>query len=220
MRGELVKADRSLKEENMSGLPGDQGNSRDADVAETLSLVKQAQAVDKAAFARLVEPYMRKTYYAVLKITRNHQDAEDASQQAFLKALANIGQFRGASQFSTWLTRIAINEAVVVMRKRRSEDFHLTYDVDSGNRSAAIEGVRAASKMQPEVLYARGEEQRLLREAIAGLRGTLRAVVWLLGLEEQKSKEAAQILRLSQTAVKIRFLRARRELRECLADHI
>jgi RNA polymerase sigma-70 factor, ECF subfamily len=203
----------------MSGLPGDRGKSRDADAAETLSLVKQAQAGDKAAFARLVEPHMRKTYYAALKITRNHQDAEDASQQAFLKALANIGQFRGASQFSTWLTRIAINEALVVMRKRRSEDFHLTYDVDSGNRSAAIEGVRAASKLQPEVLYARGEEQRLLREAIAGLRGTLRAVVWLLGLEEQKSKEAAQILRLSQTAVKIRFLRARRELRECLADH-
>jgi RNA polymerase sigma-70 factor (ECF subfamily) len=216
MRGDLVKADRSLNEASVSDLSG---NSRDADATETLCLVKQAQAGDKAAFARLVEPYMRKTYCVALKITRNHQDAEDASQQAFLKALANIGQFRGASQFSTWLTRIAINEALVVMRKRRSEDFHLTYDVDSGNRSAAIEGVRAASKLQPEVLYARGEEQRLLREAIAGLRGTLRAVVWLLGLEEQKSKEAAQILRLSQTAVKIRFLRARRELRECLADH-
>ena len=179
-----MKADRSLKEENVSGLPGDRGNSRDTGATETLTLVKRAQAGDKAAFARLVEPYMRKTYYAALKITRNHQDAEDASQQAFLKALANIGQFRGASQFSTWLTRIAINEALVVMRKRRSEDFHLTYNVDSGNRSAAIEGVRAASKMQPEVLYARGEEQRLLREAIGGLRGTLRVVVWLLGLEE------------------------------------
>jgi RNA polymerase sigma-70 factor (ECF subfamily) len=220
MRGELVKADRNLKEATVGGSPGDRGNSRDADATETLRLVKRAQAGDQPAFARLVEPYMRKTYYAALKITRNHQDAEDASQQAFLKALANIGQFRGASQFSTWLTRIAMNEALVVMRKRRSEDFHLTYDVDSGNGSAAIEGVRAASTMQPEALYARGEEQRLLREAIGGLRGTLRAVVWLLGLEEQKSREAAQILHLSETAVKIRFLRARRELRECLADRI
>jgi RNA polymerase sigma-70 factor, ECF subfamily len=192
----------------------------DAQVTETLALVKQAQAGDEAAFARLVEPHMRKTFHVALRITRNREDAEDASQQTLLKAFANIKQFQGASQFSTWLTRIAMNEALMVMRKRRSEDAHLTYDLDSGQRPTAIERICAADTVQPEVQYAKREHHEALREAIGGLRETLRVVVWMLGIEEHKSKDAAKILNLSQSAVKIRFSRARQELRECLADRI
>ncbi len=213
-----MRTDQSPKKS--SDLLRDREKSKSRDIAETSLLVRQAQSGDEGAFARLVQPYTRKMYHVALKITRNREDAEDASQQTFLKAFANIGQFQGASQFSTWLTRIAMNEALMVMRKRRIEDSHLSYDADSGEGPTAIERICAADTQQPEVLYSKRENQRVVREAIGGLRGTLRAVVWLLGVEEHKSKDAAKILNLTQAAVKTRFLRARQELRECLADRV
>jgi RNA polymerase sigma-70 factor (ECF subfamily) len=213
-----VKADQVSQEPRLRG--NQEKSSGEAREPEALDLVRQAQTGDEAAFARLVEPHMRKTFHVALKITRNREDAEDASQQTLLKAFANIRQFQGASQFSTWLIRIAMNEALMVMRKRRSEDSHLTYDFDSGERPSAIERICAADTAQPEVLYAKREHQEALREAIRSLRGTLRVVVWMLGIEEHKSKDAAKILNLSQSAVKIRFSRARQELRECLADRM
>jgi RNA polymerase sigma-70 factor, ECF subfamily len=218
MRGESVKADQVLQESRPRS--DEPENSKDARLLEAVDLVRQAQAGDEAAFARLVQPHMRKTFHVALKITRNREDAEDASQQTLLKAFANIRQFQGASQFSTWLTRIAMNEALMVMRKRRSEDSHLTYDTDSGERPTAIERICAADTVQPEILYAKREHHEALREAIGSLRSTLRVVVWMLGIEEHKSKDAAKILNLSRSAVKIRFSRARQELRECLADRM
>jgi RNA polymerase sigma-70 factor, ECF subfamily len=191
--------------------------SEDNDAAE---LVKRAQAGDQAAFARLLQPHMRRTYQVTLRITRNREDAEDSAQQTFLKAFANIRQFQGASQFSTWLTRIAMNEALMVMRKRRLHDLHLSYDGGPSDNSAAVESLRAAETAQPEFLYAKSEHHAALREAVAGLRSTLRVVVWLLGLKEHNSKDAAEILSLSESAVKVRYSRARRQLRECLADRI
>ena len=188
--------------------------------SETLELVCQAQSGDAAAFARLVEPYMRKTYHVALKITRNREDAEDASQQTLLKAFANIRQFQGNSQFSTWLVRIAMNEALMLMRKRRSEDSHLAYDNETADGPAILENLCAGETAHPDVLYAEREHREALRTAIGGLRETLRVVVWMLGIEERKSKDAARILNLSQSAVKIRFSRARQELRECLADRL
>ena len=213
-----MKADQVSQEPRLRG--NQEKSSGEAREPEALDLVRQAQTGDEAAFARLVEPHMRKTFHVALKITRNREDAEDASQQTLLKAFANIRQFQGASQFSTWLIRIAMNEALMVMRKRRSEDSHLTYDFDSGERPSAIERICAADTAQPEVLYAKREHQEALREAIRSLRGTLRVVVLMLGIEEHKSKDAAKILNLSQSAVKIRFSRARQELRECLADRM
>ena len=201
-------------------LPDDLESPGNPNQPDSARLVREAQAGDPEAFALLVQPYMRKSYYVALKITRNREDAEDVSQQAFLKALANIGQFRGVSQFSTWLTRIVMNEALMVMRRRRSDDSHLTYDLDFEENQAAVEKVRAESHLRPEVLYEKDEEERLLREAIGNLRGTLRVAVCLLGLEEKKSKDAAKILNLSQAAVKTRFLRGRQELRDCLSGRI
>lgn len=183
-------------------------------------LVARAQAGDQLAFASLVQPHMRKIYHVALRITRNREDAEDASQQTLLKAFANVGQFHGASQFSTWLTRIAMNEALMAIRKRRSEDSHLCYDASPSSESTFLQDLCAGDSAQPEVLYVESENRRLLREAIGGLRGTLRVVVCLLGLEEHQSKDAAKILNLSQSAVKTRFLRARQELRECLGERI
>ncbi len=207
-----------------TGSPQEPDSQREPSIAagagcrETCCLVRRAQAGDRAAFARLVEPHMGKTFHVALKITRNREDAEDASQQALMKAFANIRQFRGSSRFSTWLVRITMNEALMLVRKRRSEDARLAYDNDTLDGRAAIENIRATESAHPEILYAAVEHREALRTAIDGLRETLRVVVWMLGIEEHKSKDAARILNLSRSAVKIRFSRARRQLRACLGD--
>lgn len=187
---------------------------------DELYLVKRAQAGDKNAFARLIQPYIRKTYHVALKITRNREDAEDAAQQSLLNAYAHIHQFRGQSRFSSWLMRIAMNEALIKVRKRRSEDHYLTYESSSGEQPSPVELLSASDAYHPEKLYCKVEDQRALREAIDGLGSGSRVVVWLLGMQERQAKEAATILKLSQSAVKTRFSRARQQLRECLADRL
>lgn len=187
---------------------------------DELALVTQARAGDNAAFSKLVRPYMRKAYHVALKITGNREDAEDAAQQTLLKAYAHIDQFHGDARFSSWLIRIAINEARMKVRKRRSEDFYLSYDVAPERGISPLEMLCAGESSHPEALYSRRETQRVLREAIDELRSSSRVVVWLLGLQERQTKEAAKILNLSESAVKTRFLRARQQLRECLADRM
>jgi RNA polymerase sigma-70 factor (ECF subfamily) len=187
---------------------------------EELELVKRAQAGDDAAFANLIQPYIRKAYHVALKITRNREDAEDASQQSLLNAYAHIHQFRGQSRFSSWLTRIAMNEALMKVRKRRSEDHVLSYENSSGEDLNPVETLSAGDASHPEILYSKNENHRALHDAIDGLGSTSRVVVWLLGLHEWQAKEAATTLKLSQSAVKTRFSRARQQLRECLAERM
>jgi RNA polymerase sigma-70 factor (ECF subfamily) len=191
-----------------------------AHATEESQLVERAKTGDEAAFSRLVFPYLRRIYFVALKITRNREDAEDASQQAFLKALAHLDQFRGGSQFSTWLTRIAMNEALMVRRKRRSEEARFTCELDPDKSAAPTISVHSVDFQHPEAVFATNEKQRVLREAIEDLRGKLRISVYLLGLEERKCQDAAEILNLSQAALKTRFMRARLELRETLAARI
>jgi RNA polymerase sigma-70 factor (ECF subfamily) len=188
---------------------------------DELELVRRAQAGDDAAFTNLIRPYIRKAYHVALKITRNREDAEDASQQSLLNAYAHLHQFRGQSRFSSWLTRIAMNEALIKVRKRRSEDHYLSYENNNtGEEMNSVETLSASDAYHPEVLYSKREDQRALREAINGLGSTSRVVVWLLGLQEWQAKEAASTLKLSQSAVKTRFSRARQQLRECLAERM
>lgn len=187
---------------------------------DEMQLVSQARTGDNTAFSKLVRPYMRKAYHVALKITGNREDAEDAAQQTLLKAYAHIDQFHGDARFSSWLIRIAINEARMKVRKRRSEDFYLSYDIAPERGISPLDMLCAGESSHPEALYSRRETQRVLREAIDGLRSSSRVVVWLLGLQERQTKEAAKILNLSESAVKTRFLRARQQLRECLADRM
>jgi RNA polymerase sigma-70 factor, ECF subfamily len=188
--------------------------------AEESILVDQARDGDAEAFEQLVQPQMSKAYRVALRITGNREDAEDAIQQALLKAYAHIDQFHSKSRFSTWLLRITINEALGKLRKQRAENAHLSFSSGSEDGADPAEMIRASDDVRPETLFVKQEKQKLLWEAIGGLRGTSRAVVWLLGLEERQTKETARILNLSEAAVKARFLRARRKLRECLADRM
>jgi RNA polymerase sigma-70 factor (ECF subfamily) len=187
---------------------------------DELQLVRRAQSGDKNAFASLIQPYIRKAYHVALKITRNREDAEDASQQSLLNAYAHIHQFRGQSRFSSWLMRIAMNEALIKVRKRRSEDHYLSYENGSGDEPSPVQMLSAGDAYHPEKLYSKAEDHRALREAIDGLGSGARVVVWLLGMQEWQAKEAASMLKLSQSAVKTRFSRARQQLRECLAERM
>lgn len=190
------------------------------DNAKEASLVRQAQAGDQAAFAQLVQPYMRLAYHVALRITGNREDAEDASQQSLLKTFVRLDQFNGESLFSTWLTRIAINEALMKVRKRRSEDAHLLHETHAEQETSPVDMLHAGEDVHPELLYQKWENQRLLKKAIDELQGTSRAVVWMLGMQERKTRETARLLNLSESAVKSRFLRARQQLRESLADQL
>jgi len=196
------------------------GDSNPLIHAEESILVDQARDGDAEAFEQLVQPQMSKAYRVALRITGNWEDAEDAIQQAMLKAYAHIDQFHSKSRFSTWLLRITINEALGKLRKLRAENAHLSHGSVAEDGADPVEMIRAKDDARPEMLYVKQEKQRLLWEAIDSLRGTSRAVVWLLGLEERRTKETARILYLSEAAVKARFLRARRKLRECLADRM
>lgn len=196
------------------------GDSNPLIHAEESILVDQARDGDAEAFEQLVQPQMSKAYRVALRITGNREDAEDAIQQALLKAYAHIDQFHSKSRFSTWLLRITINEALGKLRKLRAENAHLSHGSVAEDGADPVEMIRAKDDVRPEMLYVKQEKQRLLWEAIDSLRGTSRAVVWLLGLEERRTKETAKILNLSEAAVKARFLRARRKLRECLADRM
>jgi len=214
-----VKANSvELEDAEMLGGSDDGHTSDQYELVDELSLVRRAQAGDQKAFSQLLRPYIHLSYHVALRITGNREDAEDASQQSLLKAFTHIGQFQGDSQFSTWLTRIAINEALMKLRKRRSEKVWLAPMDESEEDQNSIEMLAAGDDMQPETLFFKWENQRRVRRSIEGLRGVTRAVVWMLVMQERKIKETARFLQLSESAVKSRIMRARQQLRESLAD--
>lgn len=181
-------------------------------------LVRWAQGGDEESFGRLVQPHMRKAFCAAFKITRNREDAEDAAQHAMLNAFLHLHQFRGQSRFSTWLLRIVMNEALMRVRRRRCEARYLWVEQDSDQTRNFLDTLPAEEASHPEFLYSKAERGENLRKAIGSLSYRLRVVVCALGLQERQSKEAARMLDLSQSAVKTRFLRARQQLRQCLAE--
>lgn len=182
-------------------------------------LVRQAQAGDTAAFSLLLQPYIRLSYRVALRITGNPEDAEDASQESLMEAYRHINQFQCESQFSTWLTRIVINEALMKLRKRRSTEALLSRHVNPEEPNP-VDAVTAGDDVHPERLYLKWENERIVRESIANLPGGSQAVVWLRGMQELKISETARILALSESAVKSRFTRARRRLRKILSDQL
>lgn len=176
--------------------------------------VERARLGDLAAFEELVNRYERKIFRLALNITGNREDAEDVLQEAFLKAYTNLDRFQGDSRFYTWLVRIAVNEGLMKLRKRRpnvvSLDQELEAEDDLLPRQVEDWGPN------PEQRFAQIELQRILDEAIAGLEPDYRIVFVLRDIEQLSSEETAQALDISVPAVKSRLLRARLKLRERL----
>jgi RNA polymerase sigma-70 factor (ECF subfamily) len=184
-------------------------------LANETELVEAARGGDAEAFTTLVNQYDRNIYRLALNITGNPEDAEDVLQEAFLKAYANLSKFQGSSRFYTWLVRIAVNEALMKLRKRKSDkSVSLDEGIDTGEEVVVRE--IAVWDGDPEQQYSHEELRTILDEAVAGLRPAFRSVFVLRDIEELSTEETANILDLSVPAVKSRLLRARLQLREKL----
>ena len=179
----------------------------DSQTTSEKRLVVAAQRGSREAFGELCQPWAKVVLQKVRRITKNREDAEDALQDSFLMAFVHIKDFDGRSKFSTWLTRIAINSALMILRKRRhSAEFSLS-DEES-------KGVWELSDQlpNPEILYAQRERESVLLAAIENLRPSNRQVIERR-LEEESLTEAARFLDISAAAAKARLFHARAALR-------
>ena len=180
-------------------------------------LVNAAKGGDVAAFEELVNRYESKILRLTKNITGNREDAEDAMQDAFLKAYAHLDGFQQDSRFYTWLVRIAANEALMRLRKRRPGQRSLDEPIEG--ESDLMPRELEDWRPNPEREYAKAELQALLGEVIEKLEPEYRIVLVLRDIEELSTQEAADALGLSVTSVKSRLLRARLKLREKLSRH-
>ncbi|HEV2490100.1 MAG TPA: sigma-70 family RNA polymerase sigma factor [Candidatus Acidoferrales bacterium] len=184
---------------------------------EEAALVAAAQAGDASAFETLVNRYERRIYRLAWNITQNEEDAEDVSQDAFLKAFQHLANFRGHSRFYTWLVRITVNQALMKLRKRRRREVSLDDPVEAEESLMP----REIEDWGPSPEERFGQEQlgRFLAAAIAELNIGLRVVFQLRDVEELSIEQTAELLGISKAAVKSRLLRARLKLREMLQVH-
>jgi RNA polymerase sigma-70 factor (ECF subfamily) len=184
-------------------------------VSEELQLVRAAKGGDVSAFEQLVKRYDRNVFRIANHITHSREDAEDVVQEAFLKAYSNLEKFQEQSKFYTWLVRIAVNEALMKLRKRRPERF-VSLDEDVKTEDDSLPREVADWSPNPEQLYNQEELRDILSRTIQGLPPTFRTVFVLRDVEGLSTEETAEALELSVPAVKSRLLRARLQLRERL----
>lgn len=179
------------------------------------ALVAAAKAGDAGAFSDLVSHYDRRVFRMAKQITQNDDDAEDVLQETFLKAYTHLDDFQGNSKFYTWVVRIAVNEALMKLRKRRADrTVPLDDPIDTGEDEVVRE--IAVWDQNPEDTYSREELATILDEAVQSLKPAYRTVFILRDIEEMSIEETAEALDLSISAVKSRLLRARLQLREKL----
>ena len=179
------------------------------------ALVAAAQAGDLNAFDTLVGRYERKIFRLAQNITQNREDAEDVMQEAFLKAFEHLDEFQGNSRFYTWLVRIAVNQALMKLRKRRPNQVSLDEQVDTGEELIP----RDVEDWGPSPMerFEQTELARILSSVIGELDPSFRIVFQLRDIEELSTEETAEALGLSVPAVKSRLLRARLKLRTKLS---
>jgi len=190
---------------------------RDRQATEDFSL-KALRAGDRVEFARLVDAYSGVIYRLGMRMLDDPQDAEDVLQETFIKAFRHLGGFDGRSSISTWLYRIATNEALMMIRRRK----HPTVSID--------EPVETDTPLEeptqivdwcclPETEMMSSEARAYMDKAIEQLPPTLRAVFLLRDIEGLSTEETSQVLDLSEAAVKTRLSRARMRLRELLSGY-
>jgi RNA polymerase sigma-70 factor (ECF subfamily) len=188
------------------------------EIDDEAAIVAQARLGDAKAFSELLRRYEGKIFRLAQHITQNREDAEDVLQEAFLKAYEHLDQFQGQSKFYTWVVRIAVNQALMKLRKRKSDrSVSLDETIDTGEDTVARE--IAAWDENPEQQYSREEINQILSSAIDGLAPIYRAVFVLRDVDELSTEETAEALELSVPAVKSRLLRARLQLRDKLTRY-
>jgi len=186
--------------------------------SDETTLVAQARQSDAMAFSELVRRYENKIFRLALHITQNREDAEDVLQEAFLKAYEHLDQFQGNSKFYTWIVRIAVNQALMKLRRRKTDkSVSMDEQFDTGEDTLVRE--IAAWDEDPEQQFSREELGRILESAVQSLEPPYRSVFVLRDIDDLSTEETAQALDLSIPAVKSRLLRARLQLREKLTRH-
>ena len=183
--------------------------------SDDLDLVHATKNGDVAAFEQLVKRYDRKLFRIAQSVTHNQEDSQDAVQETFLKAYQHLAEFRGDSQFSTWLIRITLNQSLMKLRKQRAtREVSLDEDFGTDDDMHPREVIDWAPNA--EELYSVSELRDILLKTIEELRPILRAVFVLHDLEGLSTDQTAEVMNLSQSAVKSRLWRARLQLRERL----
>ena len=181
-------------------------------------LVAAAKSGDEGAFETLFKRHQRRMLAFARRYTRVREDAEDVVQQTFQKAFIHLNKFQGKSSFSTWLTRIAINEALMSLRRRRA--LHEVPADDSSGDNGTTPGLDLAdASPDPEATYLQKEEARIVSAAIRHLRPGMRRAVELRELGDLSTQETARRMGLSVAAIKGRVFHARKELGKALRYH-
>jgi RNA polymerase sigma-70 factor, ECF subfamily len=196
------------------------GSSLDRLVAQKdAALVAGAKTGDARAFELLVERHKGRISSIAQRMTRNREDAEDVVQQSFQKVFINLKKFEGDSLFSTWLTRIAINEALMLLRRRRGTR-EVPIAESSTEDGAGLPLDFPDSGPNPEDSCLQREQERILCAAVNELKPGLRKAVELREFGELSTGETAQVMGLSVPAVKARLFHGRRKLRETLKPYV
>jgi RNA polymerase sigma-70 factor (ECF subfamily) len=180
-----------------------------------MTLVAAAKNENRQAFEVLVKRHARRVFFAARRMTRTREDAEDVVQQSLQKAFVHLNQFEGKSSFSTWLTRIAINEALILLRKSRGLREVLMNDSTEGEEALFVLEI-PDSGQSPEDNYSQRERRGILLSAIKELPDGTRRAMQLRELDERSTEETARIMGISVGAVKARVFHGRRKLRERL----
>jgi len=204
---------QSLESYNREGTSGSAWRRTFA--REEYALLAAAKRGDSAAFEILCKQSANTVFRVARQMMRNNEDAEDVVQESFQQAFIHLKSFKGDSRFSTWLSRIAINAALMKLRKKQ----HLwdgSLDESNEDEQSSHRLDVEDQGLNPEQLYAQMERQRILSEAINELTPGMRKAIELRELDERSGEETAQIMGISVTAVKARVFHARKKLRERL----
>jgi len=172
------------------------------------------QKGDRLEFANLVEAYSGKIYRLAIKMLKNQQDAEDILQETFIKAYKALPRFEGRSSLATWLYRIATNEALMFLRRKQPDQISVEQPMDGNEEQTPLQIVDWCCLPEGELMSTEARDH--LERSIQQLPETLRVVFLLRDIEGLSTREAAEVLEITETAVKTRLSRARLRLRELL----
>ena len=188
---------------------------RRTNVREEYALLLAAKTGDSAAFEILCKQSANTVFHLARRIMRNNEDAEDVMQESFQQAFIHLNRFNGDSRFSTWLSRIAINAALMKLRKKHHQ-WNVPLDESAETEEPVFRQQIEDQGLNPEQLCARKERQRILSQALNELTPGTREAIELRELGERSTEETAQIMGISVTAVKARVFHGRKKLRERL----
>jgi len=185
---------------------------------DDMAFVQACKRGDGSAFEELVKRYDRRLFRIAQHVTQNREDAQDVVQEAFLKAFRNLDQFRGNSQFSTWLVRITINQSLMKVRKtHRKKEVCIHQDSQAEKGESALDFADWAPN--PEERYRASELREILLKTLRALPPRLSLVFVLRDVEGLSTEQASEALDLTQAAVKARLMRARLQLRNRLSNY-